>query len=104
MLMLDIVIGRWTSSPLDFLITASMPFLVLAGLWVVCLLRSVQLPRLFYAVAVFCSLACILYAPVCGCMGSSQTVGATIVALIFCAIFFGPLSLVYVLLSRWRAS
>ncbi|WP_087746079.1 MULTISPECIES: hypothetical protein [unclassified Acidovorax] len=98
----DIVVGRWNESPLDFFITAAMPFFVLAGLWLVCLLRQVRLPRVFYPLSVFCSLASQLYAPVCGCMGTEQTIGSIIIALIVSTIFFGPVVLGYSICSSLR--
>ena len=101
---LDIIIGTWKESPLDFFITVAMPFIVLAGLWGGCLLRKVQLPRVFYPLAVICSIASIIYSPVCACVGAEQTIATTVIALSVSAIFFGPVSLGYVLYFWWRTS
>jgi hypothetical protein len=94
---LGIVVARWNDSPLDFFITAAMPFFILAGMWAVCLLRRVRLPGVFYPLSIFCSLAGLLYAPGCLCMGTEQTIGTTIIALVVSAIFFVPVAFGYVL-------
>ena len=100
----DIVLGRWNSGPLEFFITLLMPFLVLAGLRLICVRRRIRLPPLFYPLAMICAMASILYAPVCGCTGIEQVQGAVIIACLMCAIFFGPVILAYLLFSRWRSA
>jgi hypothetical protein len=104
MIALDFVVGRWNESPFDFFITAGMPLLVLGVAWVACLLRRTRLPMVFYPTAFLCSIASVFFSPNCMCMGTEQTIGTAVIALLVSTIFFGPVALGCALLSRSRAS
>lgn len=103
MSIIEIVIGRWQSSQLDFLITAAMPFFILAVIWTFGFQQQRRLVKTLILLAILCSLASILYAPVCGCTDAEQRIGTTVIALAICLLFFGPVILGHFLWHRWQA-
>ena len=92
---IEIISARWSSGPLEFLITAAMPFVVLMLMAEICILRGTRLPKAFYAATALSAVLGLLYAPVCGCVGVQQSIGAAVIAFLISALVFLPFILHY---------
>jgi ABC-type uncharacterized transport system permease subunit len=91
----EIISARWNGGPLEFLIAAGMPFVFLIPVAVIFFVRGTRFPAAFYAAAVLSSVLGLLYAPVCGCMGFQQILGASGIAFLISALVFLPFLIRY---------
>ena len=87
---LEIISARWVGGPIEFLITAAMPFVLLIAMLTIFVLRGTRLPTAFYAAAVLAAFLGLLYAPTCGCMGFQQIIGAAGNAFVISGMVFLP--------------
>ena len=86
----DAISARWHSDPIDFLITAAMPFVLLVFIAVFYDLFGARMPKAFYVAAPLATVLGLVYAPTCGCMEYEQRIGTAIIALLLSAIVFLP--------------
>jgi len=86
----EAISARWRSGPLEFLITAGVPFVLLILIAVIYVMRGARLPTAFYGAAALSAVLGLLYAPTCGCMGVVYSLYAAVVAFLISALVFLP--------------